>query len=395
MTPIGNLSAQNMLDDTFEVQEDVQLVALNPFAEEAARVLASAPVSPGWARGVQPRKSLLDHPAPIIEPHEHPGRPRHAWPWAMVIVVILGLAGAAYLLLADRDGAPSLAVVPAVVGLSESDAVAKLQAVGFDPVKQGVQPSADVAEGMIVRQDPQESGKLQEGKTVGYWVSSGDGLIAVPNVVGISQEKAAAELRTAGLDVSLKAEVSAAQPVGTVLRQYPDATQQVDAGIAVAITVAAAANTVAVPLLTGMSDDVALAALESMGLAGTVREVASQLDGGTVLGQDPAPGTEVQPGSSVTVDVSNAPRSNIVMVPAVAALGLTRSQAEATLAKYGLKARVVYQETADCRAGLCIYQRPAAGIQSKIGGSVTIVVSRVPKTTTTVPVAPAVSPPPT
>jgi serine/threonine-protein kinase len=337
------------------------------------------------------RRSPLDLPAPVIESDEHPGRPRHAWPWIVVILLILGLAGAAYVTLTSRNGGSlQVALVPTIVGLSEADAVAKIEAAGFKYVRQGVQPSADVAKGVVVRQDPQESGKPQEGRTVGYWVSSGDGHIAVPNVVGISQAKATAELRAVGLDVSTKAEIDSTQPVGTVLRQNPDANRQVDAGIAVAITVAAATNTVAVPLLSGMNEESALAALKSMNLTATVRTVASQLAGGTVVGQDPAAGSEVQPGSQVTVDVSNAARSTKVMVPAVAAIGLTRAEAEATLAQYGLRARVIYQETPNSRAGSCIYQRPSAGILVKVGSAVSITIARVPKTTTTAP-----SPPPT
>ena len=85
-----------------------------------------------------------------------------------------------------------------------------------------------------------------------------------------------------------------------------------DAGTAVTITVAAATNTVAVPLLSGMSKNAALTALKKMNLTTTVKAVASKLPGGTVVGQDPAAGTEVQLGTSVRVDVSNAPAPTTV-----------------------------------------------------------------------------------
>ena len=386
-------TGQGLLDDSGGVQEDERAEVPNPFAEEAALVLASTAVAGGLARGAQMRWSRPDVPLPIIESDEHPGRPRRTWPWVLVIVLILALAGAAYVMLTNRDnGGSQLVIVPGIVGLSEADAVAKIQAAGFNYVKEGVQLSADVAAGLVVRQDPQESGDLAGGKTVGYWVSSGDGRIAVPNVVGTSQEKAAAELRAAGLDVAILTEVNADQPVGTVLRQNPGAGKPVDAGTAVAITVSAATNTVSVPLLSGMSKDTALTALKTMSLTAMVQAVASQLPGGTVVGQDPAAGTELQPGSSVTVDVSNAPAPTTVMVPAVAAIGLTMAQAEAMLAQYGLRARVINQENPNFRPGLCIYQQPAAGIQVKIGSAVSITIARVPTTTTSTT---TVSPPPT
>jgi serine/threonine-protein kinase len=379
------LTAQAMPDDLRWVQEDEPVVTSNPFAEEAARVMASAAVAAGPAPGAQVRRPATDLSAPIIESDEHPGRPRSTWPWLLVIVLLLALVGTAYVMLTNRNsGGPQLATVPGIVGLSEAEAMAKVQAAGFSYAKEGVQLSADVAQGVVVHQDPQERGKLEKGKTIGYWVSSGTGLIAVPNVVGMSQEKAAAELSAAGLDVATNSEVSAAQPVGTVLRQNPDATRQVDAGTTVTITVATATNTVTVPLLSGMSKDAALTALSSMHLTATVQAVASGLPGGTVVGQDPAAGTGVQPGTSVTVEVSNAPAPTTVMVPAVGAIGFTQAQAKAELARYGLRARVINEENPNFRPGLCIYQQPAAGVQVKIGSTVSITIARVPTTTTTV-----------
>ena len=91
------------------------------------------------------------------------------------IVVILALAGAAYVILTNPNApGPQLATVPEIVGLSEADAIAKSRRpASTRHVKEGAQLSADVAEGVVVRQDPQKSGKLEEGKTIGYWVSSG------------------------------------------------------------------------------------------------------------------------------------------------------------------------------------------------------------------------------
>ena len=339
------------------------------------------------------RRPPRDLSAPIIESDEHPGRPRRTWPWVLVIVLILASAGAAYVMLTNQNsGGPQLSTVPGIVGLSEAEAMAKIQAAGFRYVKEGVQLSADVAQGVVVSQNPQESGKLEEGKTIGYWVSSGTGQIAVPNVVGMSQEKAAVELNAAGLDVATNTEVNTAQPVGTVLRQNPDATQQVDAGTSVTITVAGATNTVTVPLLSGMSKNAALAALSSLNLTATVHAVASQLPGGAVVGQNPAAGAEVQPGTPVTVDVSNAPALTTVRVPAVAAIGMTQAQAKAKLAQYGLRAKVINEENPNFRPGLCIYQQPVAGVQVKIGSAVSITIARVPTTTTTTTTA---SPPST
>jgi eukaryotic-like serine/threonine-protein kinase len=168
-----------------------------------------------------------------------------------------------------------------------------------------------------------------------------------------------------------------------VLRQNPEATKKADAGSIVTITVAAQTNTVSVPSLTGMMQQNALALLNSMNLVGKVQAVDSTLPGGTVDHQDPAATTDVQPGSTVTLYVSNAPPITTVKVPAVAAIGLNEAQAKAKLAQYGLEAKVVYTQTPDFKPGLCIYQSPAAGKEVDIGSVVTIQISKKPVTTTT------------
>jgi eukaryotic-like serine/threonine-protein kinase len=376
-----------MPDDLPQVQEGKPPAAPNPpnpFVQEAARMKASQAPGGGPARGTQAPGPLWGHTPPIIDLDEHHGRPRRTWPWVLVVILIVAVVGASYVMLGKQKSGQQLANVPGIVGLSEAEATAKIQAAGFRYLKQGQELSADTAQGMVLRQDPQESGKLERGKTIGYWVSSGTGQIAVPNVVGMSHDQAAARLIALGLTVSTRDEVSAAKPAGTVLRQNPEATKLVDAGTAVAITVAAATNTVKVPLLSGMSKDSALAALGSLNLKGTVQAVASKLPGGTVVGQAPAAGIEVEPGTSVTVNVSNAPAPTTVRVPAVATIGMTQSQAKAKLAQYGLRARVINEENPNFKPGLCIYQNPAAGVTVKIGSTVSITIARKPTTTTTV-----------
>jgi beta-lactam-binding protein with PASTA domain len=167
------------------------------------------------------------------------------------------------------------------------------------------------------------------------------------------------------------------------VRQNPEADKKVDAGAKVTITVAAATNTVEVPPLTGMTQENAVALLQGMKLVPDVQETDSALPGGIVDHQDPASPSEVRPGATVKVFVSNAPQAKTVLVPAVGALGLTEAQAKAILARYRLKPRVVDLETPDSRPGLCIYQDPVAGVEVKIDSVVNITIARKPQTTTT------------
>ena len=380
------LTAQAMLDDLRRVQEGQPVVAPNGFADEVTRVMTPVGLAAaaGTGQSTQVRRRPPDIPAPIIEPEEEPGRPRSVWPWILVIILILALAGGAYAILSNWSTAGAdLGTVPGVVGLSEAAAITKIEAADFKYEKEGVQPSADVAEGDVARQDPEQNTKLEKGKTISIWISSGEGKVEVPNVVGLTEVQAAEKLGAAGLKVVSKPEVNPEQQVGAVLRQNPEGGKKVDAGTTVTITVAAATNTVKIPPLTGMAQDNAVALLNSMNLVATVEAIDSLLPGGTVADQDPKAGTEVQPGATVKVYVSNAPPVTTVKVPAVAALGLTEAQAKAKLAQYGLKAKVIDLETPDFKPGLCIYQDPPAGVEVKIGSVVQITIARVPVTTTT------------
>jgi serine/threonine-protein kinase len=380
------LTAQAMLEDLRRVQEGQPVTAPAGFTEEATRVMAPAAFAAGAAGSAQPTvvRRREDMPAPLIESDDHPGRPRAVWPWVLVIILILALAGAAYVILTNWSTAEAdMRTVPSIVGLSEADAQAKVEDAGFKYEKEGVQPSADVAQGNVARQDPEQNTKLEKGKTISYWISSGEGKVEVPDVTQMDQTKAAAALAKLGLEVTTKPEVNTEVDAGTVLRQNPEAGKKVDAGTTVTLTIAAASNTVKVPYLIGMMKDNATTSLQSMNLTPVVQEVDSEQPGGTVVDQDPKSGAELQPGDKVTVYVSNAPVETTVKVPAVAALGLTEAQAKARLALFGLKARVIDLETPDYKPGLCIYQDPAAGATVKIGSTVEITIAREPATTTT------------
>ena len=360
----------------------------NPFADEADRILgtgtagiAGEPVTdePSQANG------RLVRQAPVIATEGQPGRPRRAWPWVLVIILILALAVSAYAIVSNRSDTvgPHLGTVPKVVGLPEAKAIKKLQAAGFGYHIGGRQPSADVKEGDVMRQDTAGDTKLEKGGTIGIWISSGTGQVEVPNVVGLTQAEAAEKLGEAGLEVVAHPEVGSDVEVGRVLRQNPEAGKKVDAGTTAAITVAALTNTVKVPPLTGVSQETAVALLKGLSLVADVQKTASALPGGIVDHQDPASASEVAPGTHVKVFVSNSPAATTVIVPAIAALGLTEAQAKAILAKYHLKAQVIDLETPDAKPGLCIYQDPAGGAEVKINSVVNITIAREPTDTTT------------
>lgn len=376
------LTAQAFLDDLRRVQQGKDVSAPIAFVEEATQVLTPAAAA-AYNQQTQIRRRLPSEERPLPVYDDELPRRHNVWPWVLVLILILALAGGAYAIFSawDTGGTTDMAVVPSLVGLNEDQASAKLKDAELKLKVEGTQPSADVDEGNVARQEPEEGTKLAKGESVSVWLSSGKGKVVVPDVVGKTQVDATAALMDKGLKVVPKSEPNKDAEPGTVLRQNPGGDTEVDAGTSVTIVVATPTNTVAVPRVIDQNVDAAKALLESMKLVVETELVDSDKTGGTVVDQDPKEGQEVQPGDTVTLFVSNAPLPTTVKVPPV--VGMTRAAAVARLATFSLRATITYQDTPDYAPNMVIEQNPTAGVEVEKNSSVTILVSREPPSTTT------------
>jgi serine/threonine-protein kinase len=131
---------------------------------------------------------------------------------------------------------------------------------------------------------------------------------------------------------------------------------------------------VAVPDVTGTTQAEASAALEGAGLK--LGDVAQATDAtapaGTVVGQDPAAGAEVDEGTAVSVTVSSGPGT--AEVPDV--VGMQRAEAETTLGDAGFVPAAVQQYDLTAQAGAVMEQLPAGGEEAAVGSQVGLLVSR-------------------
>jgi eukaryotic-like serine/threonine-protein kinase len=93
---------------------------------------------------------------------------------------------------------------------------------------------------------------------------------------------------------------------------------------------------------------------------------------GTVIWQDPPPGTVLQPNSVVQLVLSSGPA--LVAVPDV--VGLAVPQARAILAAAGVRVGAVDSSAAGEEQGVVLATRPAAGVGRPRGAAVALVVSR-------------------
>ncbi|HEU4462459.1 MAG TPA: PASTA domain-containing protein, partial [Solirubrobacterales bacterium] len=207
---------------------------------------------------------------------------------------------------------PGSGEVPSTAGLSEEEATEKLEEAGFEAGVQRVN-SNTVEEGLVVRSEPGGGATATKGSTVTLFVSRGPKLTKVPVLVGSQRGAAVERLRGRGLEPSVSEEESSS-PKGQVISQSPDAGGEVEAGSTVSLVVSSGEEeeTAKVPNVIGKERREAVELIRGAGLTPSVEEVETEVPGqaGRVTDQFPPPGTEGEPGDTVTITVGKLVQSS-------------------------------------------------------------------------------------
>ena len=136
---------------------------------------------------------------------------------------------------------PEPVAVPDVAGMSLSGAETVLTSAGFVMGTVTEAYHASIAAGTVISQNPSAGSFEQPGLAVDLVLSQGPEPVAVPDVVGMPFENAAAALYSAGLLVgTVTEEFSEDQVPGTVIRQTPASGSPVLPGSEVELVVAKA-----------------------------------------------------------------------------------------------------------------------------------------------------------
>lgn len=200
--------------------------------------------------------------------------------------------------------------------------------------------------------------------------------IAVPNVVGQTEDQARSALTEAGLDPTFKQTPSQDVDKGEVMETDPPAGQEVEVGSAITVTVSGGPDAVTVPEdLLEMTREEAQAALEAVGLTMTEGEAEDvPQEAGTVASTSPQGGQSVDRGSAVEVRFA----SGNVEVPNVE--GVQFDKAKETLEARGFEVPdPAEREEADEDPGTVLSQTPSAGgSPARYGSTVDLVIAVAP-----------------
>ncbi|GAB3100886.1 Stk1 family PASTA domain-containing Ser/Thr kinase [Isoptericola nanjingensis] len=195
------------------------------------------------------------------------------------------------------------------------------------------------------------------------------------NVTPAEAERA---ITAAGLEYEQATDTESTEPENTFLDQNPTGGTEVDRGTTVTVTFSAGPDTVAVPDLSGMTEDEASDELEKakLTLGDVSQENSKSVEKDHVIKSDPAEGQAVSEGSAVDIVVSTGQ----VDLPNL--LGMTEDKAKETITNLGLNSETSTEES-DEKPGTVIRQSPQAGsVPQGSGVSIVIAKKKAPEMTT-------------
>ena len=197
---------------------------------------------------------------------------------------------------------PERYAVPDVSGQSPQQASAAISAAGLVPgaTEQAFDNAAP--SGSVVRTEPEAGAQVKKGTSVAIIVSKGPKPIELPDLVGRKIAKVEATLSDLGLTAAITSTFSEEAPKNEVIAQTPAPGTVVNSGSTVSLTVSKGPPPVTVPNLVDMPRAKAVSTLKRLGLKPrVVAGAATPLN--RVYSQDPAPGTEIPKGSTVTIRI--------------------------------------------------------------------------------------------
>ena len=205
----------------------------------------------------------------------------------------------------------------------------------------------------------------------------------VPNLIGLTQEKAIEEIEANGFKVGkVEPGYTTAQEEGLVYEQNPLATRAMPEGSTIDIRVSkgeAPAEKVKVPDLTNLPEDQVEAELAKYNLVGRKGEdqESDSVEKGRVCSQDTPEGTEVNVGETITYHISSG--ASTAVIPNVVNDYYEDAQERLSSGDGEFNVEVQWDYSNTVAEGNVISVDPAPGNTAEVGSTVTITVSSGPK----------------
>ncbi|WP_087508032.1 Stk1 family PASTA domain-containing Ser/Thr kinase [Cellulomonas iranensis] len=296
--------------------------------------------------------------------------------WVLAAVALLAVGGIVWAIIANSSPPPETTVeVPDVAGMSQEQALQAIRDADLTP--QPAQEASDqYPSGQATRTDPAAKTKVDKETTVTVYISTGPAEVTVPDVSGMTEAQAVAEIEKAGLtvDPTRQREDVPTQPKDRVTKTDPAADTPVSSGSVVVLYLAS--GNVVVPNVTGQNAEVATQTLGDLGLRVNTSEVESDQPEGTVVQQSRAEGDIIPQGTVVNLGI--AVPASTATVPSNLR-GMTYDAAVQALNAAGLTNVAREDVASDEPEGTVVSSDPNGGTEVAKEQRVTLRVSRGPQ----------------
>jgi eukaryotic-like serine/threonine-protein kinase len=227
--------------------------------------------------------------------------------------------------------------------------------------------SKTIAEGDVLKMQPAAGAEVDEGARITLVPSLGPPPVEVPDLTGKTVDQARALLHDAELDLGkVRQRYSARFDAGRIVEQSGDAREPW--GSSIDVWVSRGPKPIPVPDVTGKTLEKAKAALD--GWVVTVdQKFSDTVPRERIIGQQPKPGVELQPGQGVTIVVSLGPET--FAMPNV--VGTSKDAAVAQLRELGLEVGIV--PIPGGNGDTVVSTLPTAGTTVRYGQTVTLYVA--------------------
>lgn len=211
----------------------------------------------------------------------------------------------------ETASAGELVDVPDVKGKTRDEAAAELNGMGLGLKFGGEKTSTDYQAGEIMEQTPEAGSSVEVNTEITVYVSKGEGEFALADVTGKSLTEAQQELTSRGLLVETEYAYDSKMEEGKIVSTRPEAGASVNAGDTITVVIskgpqeADGGEMVVVPSVLGETAENARTTLEELGLyVRIIESYSSEYPEGQIMKQSISEGTEVDPGSTIELEVS-------------------------------------------------------------------------------------------
>ena len=213
--------------------------------------LTSIPKAPAQEERPQSKKLT-----PEQAPTQKPTKKRKFKARYMILLASLLLVASSLVWILSRT--PATIAVPDVAGQTVAEAKEALKKSKFEAGEEKSEASDTVAEGRVIRTDPEAGSGRKEGTKVNLIVSSGKQSFQLSNYVGRKYTDVVAELKEKKVPenlIKMEEEESSESEPGTVLRQTPasGSTYDLSKATTITLTVAKKVTSVSMPNYIGSS----------------------------------------------------------------------------------------------------------------------------------------------